>query len=187
MGVSMTQRAAPSSGSSSSPSFEDFVAARGSALLRTAWLLTGDHQRAEDLVQTALGKTWPHWSRITESGAGSHDAYVRRVMMTTYIAWWRRRWNGEYPTDVLPEPNAGDTGSPTESATALRRDVLTALAQLPRGQRAVVVLRYFEDLSELQTAETLGCSVGTVKSQCSRALAALRQSPSLATEEVPDV
>jgi RNA polymerase sigma-70 factor (sigma-E family) len=173
--------------SASRPSFEEYVAARGTALLRTAWLLTGDHQRAEDLVQTALGKTWPHWSRIAETGAGAYDAYVRRVMMTTYIAWWRRRWNAEYPTAELPEPTVRGTDSSAESATALRRDMLTALAQLPRGQRAVVVLRYFEDLSEAQTAETLGCSVGTVKSQCSRALAALRRSPFLATEGVSDV
>lgn len=163
------------------------MTARGSALLRTAWLLTGDHHRAEDLVQTALGKTWPHWSRIAQSGAGGYDAYVRRVMMTTYIAWWRRRWNAEYPMDLLPEPTSSGTESPTESATVLRQDMLMALAQLPRGQRAVVVLRYFEDLSEVQTADTLGCSVGTVKSQCARALAALRRSPLLANEGVRDV
>ena len=178
--VPMTERPA------SRPSFEEYVTARGTALLRTAWLLTGDHQRAEDLVQTALGKTWPHWSRIAQRGEGAYDAYVRRVMMTTYIAWWRRRWNGEYPTEVLPEPTATGTESPTESTTELRQDVLKALAQLPHGQRAVVVLRYFEDLSEAQAAEALGCSVGTVKSQCARALAALRRSPALASEEVRD-
>jgi RNA polymerase sigma-70 factor (sigma-E family) len=161
------------------PSFDGFVAARGADLLRTAWLLTGDHQRAEDLVQTALGKTWPHWSQIAREGAGSYDAYVRRVMMTTYIAWWRRRWNGEYPTEVLPERAAPHRDDITE----LRRDLLTALAALPRGQRAVVVLRYFEDLTEAQTAELLECSVGTVKSQSARALATLRHSPLLADEE----
>jgi RNA polymerase sigma-70 factor (sigma-E family) len=162
------------------PSFDAYVASRANGLARTAWLLTGDRQRAEDLVQTALGKTWPHWERITREGAGAYDAYVRRVMLTTYIAWWRRRWNAEYPTDVLPEPVA-----PAAADTAdLRRDLLAALAALPRGQRAVVVLRYFEDLTEAQTADALGCSVGTVKSQCARAFATLRHSPLLMDDEV---
>jgi RNA polymerase sigma-70 factor (sigma-E family) len=162
------------------PSFEAYVAARGGDLLRTAWLLTGDHQRSEDLVQTALGKVWPHWSRITRGGAGHHDAYVRRVMMTTYFAWWRRRWNGEYPTEVIPErPDARG-----EDLADLRHDLLKALAQLPKGQRAVLVLRYFDDLSEAQTAEMLDCSLGTVKSQTARAMAALRHNPLLAHEEV---
>lgn len=124
--VPMTERPA------SRPSFEEYVTARGTALLRTAWLLTGDHHRAEDLVQTALGKTWPHWSRIAERGEGAYDAYVRRVMMTTYIAWWRRRWNGEYPPEVLPELTATSTESPTALTTELRQDVLKALARLPR-------------------------------------------------------
>jgi RNA polymerase sigma-70 factor (sigma-E family) len=143
-----------------------------------AWLLTGDHQRAEDLVQTALGKTWPRWSQIAESGEGSYDAYVRRVMMTTYIAWWRRRWNAELPTAELPER----PGEAVQDAVEQRRDLLVALSGLPRSQRAVVVLRYFEDLTEAQTAEALGCSVGTVKSHSARALAALRGSPALTGE-----
>ena len=155
------------------PTFDDYVAARGAALLRRAWLLTGDHQRAEDLVQTALGKAWPQWRRIAEQGDGSYDAYVRRIMVTTYIAWWHRRWNAEYPTEVVPEPAASPD---EEDLAALRSDVLAALAQLPRGQRAVVVLRFFEDLTEAQTAEALECSVGTVKSQTARALAVLRKS-----------
>jgi RNA polymerase sigma-70 factor (sigma-E family) len=167
----------------SRPTFEEFVNARGSALLRTAWLLTGDRQRAEDLVQTALGKTWPHWSQIADSGRGSYDAYVRKVMMTTYIAWWRRRWASEYPTADMPE--GSDEG--LEAAAVERGDLLRALQALPRGQRAVVVMRYFEDLTEVQTAELLGCSVGTVKSQNAKALSALRNSPSLAREEVRDV
>jgi RNA polymerase sigma-70 factor (sigma-E family) len=165
------------------PGFAEYVAARGDSLLRTAWLLTGDHHRAEDLVQTALGKTWPHWSQIVESGEGSYDAYVRRVMMTTYIAWWRRRWNAELPMAQLPERS----GEVNQDAVELRRDLLIALSALPRGQRAVVVLRYFEDLTEAQTAEALGCSVGTVKSHSARALAALRESPALTGEGVRDV
>jgi RNA polymerase sigma factor (sigma-70 family) len=113
-----------------------------------------------------------------------YEQYVRKVMLTTYVAWWRRRWNGERPTARLPEPLAAPQGYAAASA-AERHDLLAALARLPRGQRAVVVLRYFDDLTEAQTAELLGCSVGTVKSQCAKGLAALRRSPILVTEEVP--
>ena len=169
------------------PSFEEYVAARGDWLHHTAWLLTGDHQRAEDLVQTALGKTWPRWSRIAVSGEGTYDAYVRKVMMNTYISWWHRKWTKEYPTDAVPEPAVAERTTDAGDEVARRRDVAAALSALPRGQRAVVVLRYFHDLTEAQTAEALGCSVGTVKSQASRALATLRTSPALAGEEVRDV
>lgn len=162
--------------------FEAFVVARGASLLRTAWLLTGDRQKAEDLVQTALAKSWPHWDSIGKEGAGSHSAYVHRVMVTTYAAWWRRRWNAEQPFAEVPEP-----ARVTEDLTDLRRDLLAALAQLPRGQRAVVVLRYFDDLTEAQTAQVLDCSIGTVKSQAARALAVLRRSPLLSGEEASSV
>lgn len=158
----------------STAEFDSFVAARGPSLLRTAFLLTGDPHRAEDLVQTALGKTWPRWGSID---AGPREAYVRKVMLTTYIAWWRRRWNAEYPTASLPEHPA------TDRDLDQRRDLLTALAALPKGQRAVIVLRYFEDLTEVQTAELLGCTVGTVKSQGARALATLRSCPALVVTE----
>ena len=164
----------------SPPSFDDYVAARGRHLLRTAWLLTGDHQKAEDLVQTALGKCWPRWGRITASGSGSYDAYVRRVMVTTYIAWWRRRWNAEVVTERLPE--TGEDGG--VDRLLQRRDLQVALAALPRGQRAVLVLRYFEDLTEAQVADALDCSVGTVKSQAARGLATLRRSALLSDAEV---
>lgn len=155
--------------------FDEFVASRAAALWRSAWLLTGDNQLAEDLVQTALGKSWPVWERV--SANGSFEAYVRRVMYTTYVAWWRRRWNGERPTADLPEP------PDLPGTTELRHDLVRALSTLPKGQRAAVVLRYFEDLSEQQTAEILGCSVGTVKSQTARGLAALRASSVLRLEE----
>lgn len=157
--------------------FDGFVAARGDALWRSAWLLTGDRQLAEDLVQTALGKSWRAWPRV---GPDGFEAYVRRVMYTTYVSWWRRKWRGERPTEHLPERPAL-----AEDADA-RNDLVAALAGLPRGQRAVVVLRYFEDLTEQQTATALGIGVGTVKSQCSRALAALRSSPHLRREETGD-
>ena len=156
--------------------FDAFVVARGDALWRSAWLLTGDHQLAEDLVQTALAKAWPQWSRI---GPGGFEAYVRRILFTTYAAWWRRRWNGERPTQELPE-----TAVPGEQeSTAGLEDLGRALRQLPKGQRAVVVLRYVDDLTEAQTAEALGVSIGTVKSQAARALKALRQSAYLREEE----
>jgi RNA polymerase sigma-70 factor (sigma-E family) len=173
------QRPAPPSGAlAAGAGFDEYVAARGADLLRTAFLLTGDHHRAEDLVQTALSKVWPRWDRLVTDAGTSPHAYVRRVMLTTYIAWWRRRWTGEQPTEFVPDVAADDE----VDALALRRDLLGALAALPRGQRAVVVLRYFEDLSEVQTAQALGCSVGTVKSQCSRALSELRSSRFLAQE-----
>jgi len=130
----------------------------------------GDAQLAEDLVQTALAKSWPRWDRV---GPDGFEPYVRRVMVTTYAAWWRRRWNGERPTERLPE-RSGIDGADAADAIARRRDLVTALARLPRGQRAVIVLRWFEDLTEAQTAVALGCSVGTVKSQASRAMATLR-------------
>jgi RNA polymerase sigma-70 factor (sigma-E family) len=160
--------------------FDAYVAAHAVGLLRRARLLTGDHQKAEDLVQTALAKTWPHWQRVSQGG--QVDAYVRRVMVTTYLSWWRRRWNVERPTEVLPDVDPRESH---ESAVARHADLMVALASLPKGQRAAVVLRYLEDLTEAQTAEALGCSVGTVKSQVARALRTLQSCPSLAAQEVP--
>lgn len=151
--------------------FEAFVAARSPALLRTAWLLTGDPDRAQDLLQTTLATCWPRWSRIRSDDP---EGYVRRVLARTYARSWRRRWNGEVPTEALPE-----TVGPTADDPDLRETVRRALAQLPRRQRAVVVLRHFDDLTEAQTASALGVTVGTVKSQHSRAMATLRRSPLL--------
>ncbi|WP_331273207.1 SigE family RNA polymerase sigma factor [Motilibacter deserti] len=151
--------------------FREYVLARQGALLRTARLLTGDHQLAEDLAQTALARAWPHWDRITRGG--DPDAYVRRVLVTTYASWWRRRWHGEHPTAALPDTEtAPDPYSPIE----LRDAVACLLNTLTRRQRAVIVLRYFDDLSEAATADLLGCSIGTVKTTTSRALAKLRAS-----------
>lgn len=155
-------------------SFEAFVAARGDALWCAAWLLTGDHQFAEDLVQTALAKSWRAWERVGPEG---FEAYVRRAMFTTWASWWRRKWWGERPTGELPD--RGQVGPDTDR----HADLITALATLPRGRRAVVVLRYFEDLTERETAEVLGISIGTVKSQNARALESLRSAPRLAQEE----
>ena len=109
-------------------------------------------------------------------------AYVRKIVLNTYTSWWRRRGNGEDATEHLPETGVGDRTDAVDAG----HDLWEAMGRLPRRQRAVVVLRYVEDLSEAQTAELLGCSVGTVKSQASRALAKLRIDPALASDESGD-
>ncbi len=153
--------------------FDEFVAARSGALLRTAYLLTRDHALAEDLLQTTLAKGWFAWGRIE----GEPEPYLRRIMVNTYASWWRRKWRGELATEELPDAGA------EASDAAGSHDLWDALGRLPRRQRAVVVLRYFEDLTEAQTADLLGCSVGTVKSQTSKAFAKLRIDPALTGEE----
>lgn len=154
--------------------FRAYVAARSPALLRTAYLLTGSRADAEDLLQTALAKTYLAWDRIREREA--LDGYVRRVMVNTQTSWWRRRKVAEFATDELPETTAGrDSGDDLALHDALWR----ALGGLPTRQRATVVLRYYEDLSEAETAAVLGVSVGTVKSTTSRALMKLRDSSGL--------
>lgn len=156
--------------------FDAFVAARSTSLLRTAYLLTRDPALAEDLLQTALAKAWPAWGRID----GAPEAYVRRILVNTYSTWWRRRWNGEVATETLPEqPHVSRAGHAATRQVDDRADLWDALGRLPKRQRAVVVLRFYEDLSEAETAALLQCSVGTVKSQASRALAKLRVDPSL--------
>jgi RNA polymerase sigma-70 factor (sigma-E family) len=151
--------------------FEAFIAARSPALLRTAYLLVHDEGRAEDLLQTALTKAWFAWVRIE----GDPEPYVRRILVTTSASWWRRRWVGEQPTAHLPEHGAEDRTP--------EQDLWHAVGNLPPRQRAVVVLRYLEDRSETETAQLLGCSPGTVKSQCAKALAKLRMDPALAPAE----
>lgn len=158
--------------------FAAFVAARSPALMRTAWLLTGSRAAAEDLVQEALARSWRVWESIERQDAP--EVYVRRVMVNTYTSWARRRWAGEVPTDALPEPRG--EGSPRDATDVLdvAHGVRLALADLPPRQRAVLVLRFYDDLTEAQVADVLGCALGTVKSQASRALAALRSSRHLA-------
>ncbi|MFD4656394.1 SigE family RNA polymerase sigma factor [Kitasatospora sp. NPDC058444] len=151
------------------PNFEEFVSACGPKLLRMAWLLTGDRHQAEDLLQTALAKVWPKWERIS---LDRPEAYLRKVLVNCHVSWWRRRWTGELPHDELPDrPSAGS--DPYEDVV-LGQVVAQAVRALPPRQRAVVVLRFFEDLSVEETAEVLRCSTGTVKSQTHHALAALR-------------
>lgn len=146
--------------------FDAFVAASSPALLRTAYLLVRDESLAEDLLQTALTKAWFVWGRLNDDPV----PYVRRVLVTTSVSWWRRRWNQEMPTAELPErPGATRVDHQAES-----QDLWEAVGHLPRRQRAVVVLRYYEDLTEAETARLLDCSVGTVKSQCAKAMAKLR-------------
>lgn len=145
-------------------------------LLRTAYLLTGHRADAEDLLQTALAKTYVAWDRIHNKG--SLDGYVRRAMVNTQISWWRRRKIDAYATDPLPEPATPD---PTESSD-LHQAVWAALGRLPQRQRAAVVLRFYEDLTEKEVADTLGISVGTVKSTTSRAIAKLREDVGLRTD-----
>ncbi|WFE41642.1 SigE family RNA polymerase sigma factor [Micromonospora sp. WMMD998] len=139
-----------------SESFHEFVVQRSPALSRTAYLLTGDHHLAEDLLQGALARTYRHWRRIR---GGDPEAYVRRVMYHQQVSWWRRRRVVERLDATPAERGAGDH---TED-TALRLSVVAALRRLTARQRAVVVLRYYEDLTEAQVADVLGCSVGTVK------------------------
>ncbi len=147
--------------------FRDFVVAWTPALFRTAFMLTGDRGHAEDLVQTAWMKTSRHWSRIEAPEA--RYAYVRRVLVNTQTSWLRRRRVTESFVDIVPEP-----GNQLDSWEASEGRTLPALAQLPARMRAVLVLRFYEDLSEAETARVLGCSVGTVKSQTSRGLDRLR-------------
>ncbi|HET8664128.1 MAG TPA: SigE family RNA polymerase sigma factor [Nocardioides sp.] len=153
--------------------FAAYLAARQPSLLRTAYLLTGNRHDAEDLVQTAFAKLYLSWDKVRDTG--SMDGYVRRILVNEHNSLWRRAWKRrEHTADdaVLsahdkPHHDAHDDGV----GAALWEVVQT----LPRKARAVVVLRYYEEMSEAETAAVLGISVGTVKSQTSRALAALRQ------------
>ncbi|GLZ81928.1 RNA polymerase sigma factor [Actinorhabdospora filicis] len=148
--------------------FRDFVTARSAALHRAAYLLTGNWATAEDLVQTALTKTYLAWKRIGD--IGSVEAYARRVLYTTNVSWWRRMWRNEHPTEILPEHLGND-----HTDEHVERDLMWRFVRkLPPKQRAVLVLRFYEDMSESETARVLGIAAGTVKSQCSRALSNLR-------------
>ncbi len=150
--------------------FAAYLQARQSSVLRTAYLLSGDRHTAEDLTQTAFAKLYLSWDRVREQG--SIDGYLRRILVNENNSLWRRGWKRrEHATDALPEPTPSLDEYDDGRGTALWDLVQT----LPRKARAVLVLRYYEELSEAETAEVLGISVGTVKSQTSRALAALRE------------
>ena len=155
--------------------FAQFVEVRRRQLLRTAWLLTGDWALAEDLVQTALARSWPRWERIRRRD--DPEFYVRRVMVNTWASWSRRRWRGERPSATVPDGRApGDLAAEVSVRLAVR----AALRSLTARQRAVLVLRVFDDLTEAQVAHVLGCSVGTVKSTMARAAARLPEDLRLA-------
>jgi len=145
--------------------FRAFVEANGATLLHAARLLTGDHHRGEDLVQSALTKVYLRWDRID-----TPLAYARKALVTGHIDSTRRRWWGERPTEVVPDSPGMDGLAASDERDELRR----LLGELNPRERAVVVLRYYCDQSEQETAATLGMPLGTVKSTCARALARLR-------------
>lgn len=147
--------------------FTEFVAARGPALLRTAYALTGDEHAAHDLVQGALAKAFTRWRQIHNGP----EQYVRRIIYNSHISAWRRVRRRELPVADLPEQASADE---VDSATAVRLALRDALQALPPRQRAILVLRFLEDRSVEETARILGCRTGTVGSQTSRALARLR-------------
>jgi RNA polymerase sigma-70 factor (sigma-E family) len=147
------------------PGYEAFVAARIAALSRTAYLLTGNHHDAEDLVQTTLFKAARSWHRMT----GDPEPYVRRIMYNENVSRWRRRRVAEFAAPELPEQPTADTDLET------RIELQRALQALTARQRTMLVLRFFEDLTEQRTAAAMGVSVSTVKSETRRALARLSQ------------
>ncbi len=155
--------------------FAQFVEARERALQRTAYLLTGDWALAEDLVQTALARAWPRWERITRRD--DPEIYVRRVLVNTWTTWNRRHWRGEKPSAAVPDTAAA--GDVAEEVT-VRVGLRGALGSLTPRQRAVLVLRIYDDLPEAQVAHLMNCAVGTVKATMSQALAKLRENPQLA-------
>ncbi|MFF7249174.1 SigE family RNA polymerase sigma factor [Embleya sp. NPDC008237] len=154
--------------------FRAFVESRWSGLVRTAYLLTGDHAIAEDVAQSALTKTYVNWRRVR--GADNPDAYVRRILVNANIRRFRKRRVAEQLRAELPQRVGEDPYVRADQRQMLR----TALADLPGRQRAVVVLRYWDDLPEAEVSRILGCSLGTVKSQAAKGLARLRAHPGLA-------
>lgn len=149
--------------------FSEFVENRSHALLRTAYLIVGDHQLAQDLLQEALIKTFMAWPRMRDHERV--EAYVRKTIVTTSISWRRRRSFHERPSDLLPEGAAADQ----VEGMATHQILVAHLRGLPPRQRAAIVLRFYEDLSVAQTAEVMGCSPGSVKSHVSLGLGKLRQ------------
>ena len=161
--------------------FSEYMHARWAHLVRLGYGLTGDRQLAEDLAQTALARAYASWGRVRRSG--NPDAYVNRIMVNANHSRFRKRRVTEHLTDAPPDRGTVDAaGWPDD-----RRALIAALQQLPAGQRAAVVLRYWMDMTETEAAATLGCSVGNVKSQASRALAKLRLSLAAGPEpELPE-
>jgi RNA polymerase sigma-70 factor (sigma-E family) len=156
--------------------YDEFVVTRSPRLLRVAYLLTRDWGEAEDLLQTALMKAWFAWPRLDDAP----EAYVRKIIATTFVSWRRRLWTREVSHGDLPDAAIADGTATVDERSRL----WPALGRLPSRQRAVLVLRFFEDMTEAQVAETLGCSIGTVKSQTSKALAKLRADAAISGPDV---
>lgn len=150
-------------------SFDDFVLVRGGAFVRFGYLLTRDHEAAQDLAQEALGRLYVHWSRVCRSG--SPEAYVRRSMLNMLLSWRRRRSWYETPVAQLPDTNAVASAA---AGRAERDEMWQLLGRLPARQRAVLVLRFYEDLPDEEIADLLGCTSATVRSHASKALSRLR-------------
>ena len=160
--------------------FEEFMTSRWPGLVRLAFGLTGDRWLAEDLAQTALASAYASWRRVRR--ADDPDAYVRRILINASKGRWRRHRVSEHPAEAAPEAAVADPTASVDNRSAL----FSALQELPQRQRAVVVLRYLEDLTDAQAAALLGCSASTVRSQAARALAKLRASGALAGEGPDD-
>ncbi len=163
--------------------FEEWVTARGDALVRFALMVTADPGRAEDLVQTVLVRMLPRWDRVVS--LDSPEAYVKAAIVNEHLHWWRRRGSREVPVSVPPEdrrPGAADADMAARQAS--RDAARDLLGRLPRRQRAVLALRYYEDMSDDAIAGVLGCSPSTVRSQAARALSTLRAVAPTLTEEV---
>ena len=160
--------------------FSSYMHARQASLLRTAYLLTGDRHTAEDLVQTAFAKLYLAWDKVQDQG--SIDGYVRRILVNENNSLWRRAWKRrELASETVPDRHHHD-----DYDGGAGRELWELVQTLPKKARAVVVLRYYEELSEAETADALGISVGTVKSQASRALASLRDRAPQALNPTPD-
>ncbi len=156
-------------------SFDTFVRARGGHFLRVAVLLTGSPTEAEDLLQASLERLYRAWPRL-DAAESAPDAYLRKILVNTRRSWWRTKWRRESPVASVPERPDPAAGADPADGYARGALVRAALAELPRQQRAVLVLRYVEDLPEATVADLLGVSAGTVKTHAHRGLRALRAS-----------
>jgi RNA polymerase sigma-70 factor (sigma-E family) len=153
--------------------FAAFIGLHTRELQRTAWLLCGDWQSAQDLVQSTFVAVWPRWETVSK--ADSPIAYVRRVLVNVHLRGRRRRWSGEIATGDVPQLAAAEADCDVDMKVALA----AALSALPARQRVVLVLRYFADLAEPDVARLVGCSVSTVKKDAAKALSTLRTAPAL--------
>lgn len=165
--------------------FDEWVAARGDALLRFALMVTADPGRAEDLVQTVLVRMLPRWDRVALLDAP--EAYLKAAVVNEHLRWWRRRGSREVPVSAPPvDRRPGGAEADIAARQASRDAALDLLRRLPRRQRAVLALRYYEDMSDDAIARVLGCNPSTVRSQAARALSALRAvAPTLSKEVLP--